>query len=61
MVSAFTIPKPESEVIITTSFDGVDVSWPIVTEARAYKLATEVGAAGFWRLKHKANLQPHRG
>jgi hypothetical protein len=49
MVFAFTVPKPEAEAVIVYQ----DVSWPIQTEAKAYKLAKRVGVPGFWRLKHR--------
>jgi hypothetical protein len=54
MVFAFTIPKTECEAIIVYG-EGFsrDISWPIRTEAEAYKLAKDVGVPGFWRLKHR--------
>jgi hypothetical protein len=53
---AFTVPKPECEAVITYPIgvtQKIDVSWPIPTEAEAYRLAKEVGAPGFWRLKYR--------
>jgi hypothetical protein len=57
MVFAFTVPKPECEALITTSFGGVDVSWPISSEAKAYQLAKQVGVPGFWRLKSRVQAR----
>lgn len=53
MVFAFTIARPDAEAVIAATIEGVDISWPISTEAQAFKLAKRIGAFGFWRLKER--------
>lgn len=53
-VFAFTVPQPDREAIIVHGNGyGCDICWPISTEVAAYKLAKDVGAFGFWRLKSR--------
>jgi hypothetical protein len=52
-IFAFTEPQPEREAIIVYSDADLDICMPITTEAEAYKLAKQVGAFGFWRLKSR--------
>lgn len=48
MVFAFTVPKAFEAIVVHRG-----VSWPMPTEAVAYKAAKENGEPGFWRLKER--------